>query len=87
MKPKEWIEFTDDESSWPEDGRPIAYWFEPFEKVYIGKYYRSEDGRRGTIVGQLGFCEPYEATHWMPITALITKQDIEDRSWPTKPRT
>ena len=74
--PQEWIEFDNKDNPRPEDGQPIIYWFGPFGKAYIGKYYEG-----GHIVGQIGFCDAYDATHWMPVVAKVTLEDHEKGHW------
>jgi hypothetical protein len=70
--PQDWIKFSDQE---PEYGENIIYWFKPFEKAYIGKYYD------GSIIGQIGFCDKYDAPYWMPVVAKVTLEDHEKSHW------
>lgn len=49
----------------PQKGQRIIYWFAPSEAAYVGFY----DAETNSFVSRHGFCDQYDATHWMPLPA------------------
>lgn len=45
----------------PQQDQRVLYWFEPFQKWYLGHYVD------GSFCSYSGFCDHYDAPYWLPL--------------------
>ena len=45
----------------PQQDQRVLYWFEPFQKWYLGHY------TDGSFCSYSGFCDHYDAPYWLPL--------------------